>query len=35
LMQDIDVVLEKLNYVQDSIKRLEDVKAVYMSRGKK
>lgn len=35
LMHDIDAVLEKVNTVQDSIKRLEDVKAVYLNRGKK
>ena len=35
LMNDIDTVLEKLNSVQDSIKRLEDIKAVYIARGKK
>jgi argininosuccinate lyase len=35
LMNDIDTVLEKFNSVQDSIKRLEDIKAVYIARGKK
>lgn len=35
LMRDIDLLVERVNGVQEAMKRLEDVNAVYIARGRK